>query len=67
MLVTFSLISITASLGSIPELPAVSCQEIIASESKAVISKQYWLDLGGSEKAVLVYCDMGMEGFCPNT
>ncbi|RMX44089.1 hypothetical protein pdam_00002501 [Pocillopora damicornis] len=50
-----------ASLGSIPELPAVSCQEIIASESKAVISKQYWLDLGGSEKAVLVYCDMGME------
>ncbi|KAL9974937.1 hypothetical protein ACROYT_G012046 [Oculina patagonica] len=50
-----------APLGSIPELPAQSCQEIKASEGKDTISNKYWLDLTGNETAVLVYCDMIYE------
>lgn len=30
---------------------------------KKVFSKKYWLDLNGSGQAVLVYCDMKIEGF----
>ena len=51
----------TVPLGSIPELPAQSCQEIKASEGtegKDSISNKYWLDPSGTGKAVLVYCDM---------
>ncbi|XP_078363899.1 EGF-like repeat and discoidin I-like domain-containing protein 3 [Oculina patagonica] len=49
-----------APLGSIPELPAQSCQEIKASEGKDTISSKYWLDPAGNGTAVLVYCDMNL-------
>lgn len=58
------LFSITAPLGSIPKLPAKSCREIKASEGQDAISNRYWLDPRGNGKAVLVNCDMEMEGFC---
>jgi len=54
---------IQALLGSIPELPAHSCQEIKASEGKATISSNYWLDPKANGTAVLVYCDMDLEGY----
>ncbi|XP_078367167.1 uncharacterized protein LOC144651149 [Oculina patagonica] len=50
-----------APLGSIPELPAQSCQEIKASEGKDTISRKYWLDPTGTGTAVWVYCDMNLE------
>ncbi|KAL9974369.1 hypothetical protein ACROYT_G011393 [Oculina patagonica] len=50
-----------APLGSIPELPAQSCQEIKASEGKDTISSKYWLDPTGTGTAVWVYCDMNLE------
>lgn len=53
---------IQAPLGSIPELPAHSCEEIKASEGKHTISNKYWLDPAATGKAVLVYCDMNLEG-----
>ncbi|KAL9952817.1 hypothetical protein ACROYT_G040128 [Oculina patagonica] len=48
-------------LGSIPELPAQSCQEIKASEGKDTISSKYWLDPTWTGTAVLVHCDMILE------
>ncbi len=53
---------IKAPLGSILELPAQSCQKIKASEGKDTISSKYWLDPTGTGTAVLVYCDMNLEG-----
>ena len=53
---------IPAPLGSIPELPARSWREITASEGKNTTSNKYWLDPSGTGKAVLVYCDMNLEG-----
>ena len=51
-------LSITAALGSIPELPARSCWEIKASEGEDTISKKYWLDpLGTREYVFEVFCD----------
>ncbi|KAL9974478.1 hypothetical protein ACROYT_G011514 [Oculina patagonica] len=50
-----------APLGSIPELPAHSCQEIKASEGKDTISSKYWLDPTQNGTAVLVFCDMNLE------
>ncbi|XP_066022865.1 uromodulin-like [Pocillopora verrucosa] len=47
-----------APLGSIPELPAISCLEIKASEGKNTISGKYWLDPAGTGKAILINCDM---------
>ncbi|XP_066022423.1 uncharacterized protein [Pocillopora verrucosa] len=47
-----------APLGSIPELPAISCLEIKASEGKNTISGKYWLDPTGTGKAILINCDM---------
>ena len=56
-------LQLTVSLGSIPELPAQSCQEIKASEGKETKSNKYWLmDPTGTGTAVLVYCDMESEG-----
>ncbi|XP_022790630.1 neurogenic locus Notch protein-like [Stylophora pistillata] len=43
-------------LGSIPELPAVSCQEIQASEGKYNISNKYWLDTRSTGQAEMVDC-----------
>ncbi|CAH3141728.1 unnamed protein product [Pocillopora meandrina] len=48
-------------LGSIPELPALSCQEIKLSEGKDSISKNYWLDPTNVGSSKLVYCDMILE------
>nr|XP_058951021.1 uromodulin-like isoform X3 [Pocillopora verrucosa] len=50
-----------APLGSIPELPALSCHEIKASEGKHTISGKYWLDPTRKGKAKLIYCDMVKE------
>ncbi|XP_066022761.1 uromodulin-like [Pocillopora verrucosa] len=50
-----------APLGSIPELPALSCHEIKASEGKHTISGKYWLDPTRKRKAKLIYCDMVNE------
>nr|XP_058971157.1 uromodulin-like isoform X2 [Pocillopora verrucosa] len=50
-----------APLGSIPELPALSCHEIKASEGKHTISGKYWLDPTRKGKAKLIYCDMVNE------
>ena len=54
---------VPAPLGSIPGLPARSCQEITASEGKDTASNNYWLDPSGTGKADLVYCDMDLEGW----
>jgi len=48
-------------LGSIPELPARSCQEIKSSEGKDTTSSKYWLDPTRNGTAVLVHCDMNLE------
>ncbi|CAH3141700.1 unnamed protein product [Pocillopora meandrina] len=50
-----------APLGSIPELPALSCREIKDSEGKHTISGKYWLDPTGKGKAKLIYCNMVNE------
>ena len=54
---------IKAPLGSIPELPAHFCEEIKASEGKETISSKYWLDPTANGTAVLVHCDMNLEGY----
>ena len=59
---TCDLIFIAVPLGSIAELPALSCHEIKLSEGKDTISKMYWLDPTGIGKAELLYCDMKLEG-----
>ena len=54
---------IPVPLGSIRELPAVSCQEIKASEGIETIGNNYWLDSNDTGKAYYVYCsDMSLEG-----
>ena len=52
---------LTVPLGSIPELPAVSCKEIKMSEGQAVSGK-YWLSSLKSKMAVFAHCDMKTEG-----
>ena len=61
-MLSLKILLIPAPLGSIPELPARSCHEIKASEGKDTVSNKYWLDPSGTGKAVLVYCDMYLEG-----
>ena len=51
-----------APLGSIPELPAMSCLEIKASEGNSTISGKYWLDPTGTGRAILIDCDMASGG-----
>ncbi|XP_022803942.1 uncharacterized protein LOC111341251 [Stylophora pistillata] len=49
------------SLGSIPEMPAESCEEIKASEQWMAVSGRYWLESLETKmkfKKFLVYCDM---------
>ncbi|PFX18693.1 hypothetical protein AWC38_SpisGene16931 [Stylophora pistillata] len=50
-----------APLGSILQLPALSCQEIKASEGKDAITNKYWLNLTGSGKTQLMYCDLNFR------
>ncbi|XP_027054015.1 adhesion G protein-coupled receptor E2-like, partial [Pocillopora damicornis] len=40
------------------ELPAMSCQEIKASEGKDSTSNKYWLNPTGNGKTELMFCDM---------
>ncbi|PFX18702.1 Fibrillin-2 [Stylophora pistillata] len=49
-----------APLGSILELPALSCQEIKASEGKDAISNKYWMNPTGNGKTQLMYCNMSL-------
>ena len=51
-----------APLGSIPELPALSCLEITASEGNDSISSNFWLDPASIGKAVLIACAMVSGG-----
>ncbi|PFX11921.1 uncharacterized protein LOC111319053 [Stylophora pistillata] len=46
------------SLGSIRELPAVSCEEIKASEGGQVATGEFWLDPTGTGNPNLTHCDM---------
>ncbi|PFX18418.1 EGF-like domain-containing protein [Stylophora pistillata] len=46
------------SLGSIRELPAVSCEEIKASEGGQVATGEFWLDPTGTGNSTLAHCDM---------
>ncbi|CAH3135072.1 unnamed protein product [Pocillopora meandrina] len=49
-----------APLGSILELPAMSCQEIKASEGKDSTSNKYWLNPTGNGETELMFCDMNL-------
>lgn len=60
MLLTLPLL--TAALGSIPELPAASCEEIRLSEGQVVASKKYWMICINQDMAVLAYCNMTTGG-----
>ena len=53
---------VTVSLGSIPELPGESCEEIKANEGGQAISGAYWIKFVIPEKPVLVYCSMEQKG-----
>ena len=54
--------SLSVPLGSIPELPAETCQEIKGSEGGQAVSGNYWFDSIVPEKIVLAHCDMENEG-----
>lgn len=48
-------------LGSIPELPAESCSEIIASEGGAIKYKKYWIHSHGKSGSIEAYCEDGWQ------
>ena len=52
----------TVALGSIPELPAASCEEIKMSEGQVVASEKYWMICINQDMAVLAYCNMTTGG-----
>ena len=54
--------STTVPLGSIPEFPAETCEEIKRSEEGEATSGEYWLYSIITGKTVLVSCDMEREG-----
>ena len=54
--------STSGPVGSIPELPAYSCEEIKASRGGQVVSGNYWLDLEKNGNPLKVYCDMTTDG-----
>ena len=62
-----ALFFMTVSLGSIPELPAESCNEIKMSEGGQAVSGKYWFDSIIPGKAVLAHCDMETEGETTNS
>ncbi|KAL9963937.1 hypothetical protein ACROYT_G027499 [Oculina patagonica] len=53
-------------LGSIPELPGDSCEEIKSSEGRQAVSGPYWLDSMRSGDPILARCDMekGAVDYC---
>ena len=56
------LLLLTVALGSIPELPAASCEEIKMSEEQVVASKKYWMICINQDMAALAYCNMTTGG-----
>ena len=62
-------LNFSVPLGSIAELPAISCHEIEASEGKYNINNKYWLDSSLTGQAELVDCSDTVKGdftfFCP--
>ena len=55
-------LNFSVPLGSIPELPAISCREIEASEGKYNISNKHWLDSSLTGQAELVDCSDTVKG-----
>ena len=55
-------LNFSVPLGSIPELPAISCREIEASEGKYNISNKHWLDSSYTGQAELVDCSDTVKG-----
>ena len=49
-------------LGSVPEMPADSCNEIRASEGEDAVSGNYWFDSIKPGEVVLARCDMSKLG-----
>ena len=56
------LLLLKVALGSIPELPAASCEEIKMSEGQVVASKKYWMICINQDMAVLAYCNATTGG-----
>ena len=54
--------TLSVPLGSIPELPAKSCQEIKANEEGQVVSGKYWFYSIIPGTSVFAYCSMLTEG-----
>ena len=50
--------TLSVPLGSIPELPAKSCQEIKANEESQVVSGKYWFYSIIPGTSVFAYCNM---------
>lgn len=63
MLIGRSFICFAVQLGSIPELPAISCKEIKASDGERGVSGNYWFDSVIPGKTILLYCDMDIVGW----
>lgn len=57
-----SLSFLSVRLGSIPELPAETCQEIKLNELGQANSGKYWLSTIKTGTSVLAYCEMETEG-----
>ena len=55
-------LNFSVPLGSIPELPAISCREIEASEGKYNISNKHWLDSSFTGQAELIDCSDTVKG-----
>lgn len=53
-------------LGSVPELPAESCDEIKASEGERVVSGDYWFGSIKSGQVIQAPCNMEAEGIGSN-
>ena len=49
-------------LGTVPEMPSESCQEIKASEGEYAVDGMYWLHFFEIGKIVLAHCDMTTLG-----
>ena len=54
--------TLSVPLGSIPELPAKSCQEIKANEEGQVVSGKYWFYSIIPGTSVFAYCNMTTDG-----